>query len=99
MHYILFYDVVADFTERRKVYRAEHLSLVRSAHERGELVMAGALGDPADGAVLVFRGDSPKAAESFAEANPYVRNGLVTHWRARKWATVVGDGAAMPSCG
>jgi len=99
MHYILFYDVVADFTERRKGYRAEHLSLVRSAHERGELVMAGALAEPFDGAVLVFRGDTPKTAEAFAAADPYARNGLVTHWRVRKWATVVGDGATMPSCG
>jgi uncharacterized protein YciI len=99
MHYILFYDMVADFTERRKVYRPEHLSLVHAAHARGELVMAGALADPSDGAVLVFRGDSPRTAEAFAAADPYVRNGLVTHWRVRAWATVVGDGATMPACG
>jgi len=37
--------------------------------------MAGALADPADGAVLVFRGPSAKPAESFAQADPYVRNG------------------------
>jgi len=91
--------VAAEFTERRKPYRAEHLALVRAAHDRGELVMAGALADPFDGAVLVFRGDFPKTAETFAAADPYVRNGLVTHWRVRKWATVVGDGASMPACG
>jgi uncharacterized protein len=99
MHYLLFYDVVSGFTERRKAFRAEHLSLVRAACERGELVMAGALADPFDGAVLVFRGDSPKAAETFAAADPYVRQGLVTNWSVRKWATVVGDGATMPACG
>jgi len=33
---------------------------------------------------------------AFAEADPYVRNGLVTHWRIREWATVVGDQAANP---
>lgn len=99
MHYILFYDVVANFPERRTAYRAEHLSLVRAAYGRGELVMAGALADPFDGAVLVFRGDSPKAAEAFAAADPYVRQGLVTNWRVRKWATVIGDGATMPACG
>jgi uncharacterized protein YciI len=98
MHHILFYDVIPDFTERRPMYRAEHLSLVRAAHDRGELVMAGALAEPAGGAVLVFRGDSPKAAEAFAAADPYVRNGLVTHWRVRKWSTVIGDGATMPTC-
>ncbi len=59
--------------------------------------MAGALADPADGAVLVFRGPSPQHAESFAQADPYVRNGLVKTWRVRKWNTVVGDGATLPN--
>jgi uncharacterized protein YciI len=98
MHYLLLYDVVADYTERRVALRAEHLALVRAAHERGELVMAGALAEPNDGAVLIIRGDSPKIAEAFAAADPYVRHGLVTHWRVRKWATVCGDGATMPTC-
>ncbi|HYH65379.1 MAG TPA: YciI family protein, partial [Urbifossiella sp.] len=65
-----------------------------AAHARGELVLGGALADPTDGAVLLFRGDSPAAAEAFARADPYVRNGLVTAWRVRAWATVVGDGVA-----
>jgi uncharacterized protein len=76
-------------------YRAEHLALARAAHQRGELVLGGALADPTDGAVIVFRGDSPAAAEAFARADPYVRNSLVTAWRVRAWATVVGDGAAI----
>jgi uncharacterized protein YciI len=99
MHYLLFYDVVADFPARRTPFRGEHLALVRAAHERGELVMAGALADPFDGAVLVFRGESPASAEAFAAADPYVKHKLVTQWRVRKWATVVGDGATMPVCG
>ena len=97
MHFLLLYDVVDDYVERRAPFRAEHLSLIRKAHDRGELVMAGALADPADGAVLVFRGPSPQPAESFAEADPYVRNGLVTRWRVRPWNTVVGDGATLPT--
>ncbi len=92
MHYLLFYDVVPDYVERRAALRVEHLDVARAAHARGELVLGGALADPVDGAVLVFRGDSPAAAEAFAAADPYVRNGLVTRWRVRKWATVVGDG-------
>jgi uncharacterized protein YciI len=90
MHYILFYDVVPDYLEKRDAYRAEHLDLVRRAHERGEIVMAGALADPADAAVLVFRGASPDLPEAFAKADPYVMNGLVKAWRIRKWNTVVG---------
>ena len=97
MHFLLFYDVVDDYVERRAAYRAEHLSLIQKAHDRGEVVMAGALADPADGAILVFRGPSPEPAESFAQADPYVRNGLVKKWRVRKWNTVLGDGASLPT--
>lgn len=93
MHYILFYDVVDDYVERRAQFRDQHLKLARRAHDRGELVLAGALADPPNQAVLVFRG-SAEIAEAFAKSDPYVLNGLVKAWRVRKWTTVVGDGAA-----
>ena len=94
MHYILFYDVVGDYVSRRPQFREAHLRLARQAYERGELVLAGALADPVDGAVLVFRGPTPQAAEAFARSDPYVTNGLVTRWRVRGWTTVLGDGAS-----
>ena len=50
-----------------------------------------------DHSVLVFRGPSPQPAESFAQADPYVLNGLVKRWRVRPWNTVVGDGATLPT--
>jgi uncharacterized protein len=90
MHTILFYDVVEDYVERRSQFRQIHLELARQSQQRGELVLAGALAEPADGAVLVFRGDSTEVAEAFAKADPYVTNGLVKAWRVRKWTTVVG---------
>ncbi len=96
MHYLLIYDAAPDYLERRAAYRAEHLALARTAHQRGELVLGGALDDPVDGAVILFRGDSPAAAEAFAAADPYVRNGLVSRWRVRPWTTVVGDLAECP---
>jgi uncharacterized protein YciI len=92
---LLIYDVVPDYTERRAPLRATHLAHARAAVARGELVLAGALANPADGAVLLFKGDSPAAAEAFAEADPYVRNGLVTRWRVREWTTVVGKDAEV----
>jgi uncharacterized protein len=95
MHYLLIYDVVPDYVERRGPLRAEHLALGRAAVARGELVLGGALADPPDGAVLLFRGNSPAAAEAFAAADPYVRHGLVTRWRVRAWATVIGDAAEV----
>lgn len=96
MHFLLMYELSADYLARRGDYRIDHLGLARAAEARGELLLAGALTDPADGAVLVFSGDSPAAAEAFAKADPYVLNGLVTSWRVRPWHTVIGKDAAFP---
>jgi uncharacterized protein len=90
MHWLLLYELVDDYLERRTPLRPEHLGLAQAAHERGDLVMAGALSDPADGAVLVFRGDDASAAEAFAQADPYVREGLVRAWQVRPWTVVIG---------
>jgi uncharacterized protein YciI len=91
VHHLLMYDLVDDYLERRPAFREEHLALAREAHARGELLLAGALSDPTDMAVLLFRGDGPEAARRFAEADPYVRAGLVKRWRVRPWAVAVGD--------
>ena len=96
MHYLLMYDLVSDYLERRAAYRDEHLKLAWAAAERGELLLGGALTEPTDTAVLLFQSDSPAVAEAFAQADPYVLSGLVTRWRVREWTTVVGEGAAKP---
>ena len=97
MHYLLMYDFVSDYLDRRAAYRDEHLQLAWAAAERGELQLAGALSEPVDSAVLLFEGDSPAAAEAFARADPYVLAGLVTRWRVREWTTVVGERASKPT--
>jgi uncharacterized protein len=91
--FALEYTTVDRFTERRAPFRADHLALVRASHERGELPMAGALGDPPDGALLIFQSDTADAAETFARTDPYVQNGLVTSWRVRPWHVVVTPGS------
>jgi uncharacterized protein len=95
MHYLLFYDAVDEYEERRKPFREAHLAYARAAVARGELVLGGALAGPTDGAVLLFRADSPAAAESFAKSDPYVLNGLIKDWRVREWTTVVGPAAEV----
>lgn len=90
MHYLLFYTFVEGIAEKRKPYRDEHLALARAAHDRGDLVMAGALREPEDGAVLVFRTERPSAIEDFARSDPYVAHGLVTEWSVRPWDLGVG---------
>jgi uncharacterized protein YciI len=93
-HYLLSYDLAADYLERRPAYREAHLTLAWSAADRGELILGGAVGDPVESALLLFA--SPEAARAFAEADPYVGEGLVRAWRVLPWATVVGPDAAAP---
>jgi uncharacterized protein len=90
MYYLLLYEVVDHFVERRAPYRERHLDLAREAHQRGELVLAGAFGEPVDGAALVFKGENKSVADSFAENDPYVKEGLVKAWRVHPWNVVVG---------
>lgn len=95
-HFLLFYEAGPDYLDRRPQFRGEHLRHAWAAHERGELVVAGALAEPVDGAVLMFAGEDKSVAERFAQSDPYVTNGLVARWHVRKWTTVVGDFAATP---
>lgn len=90
-YYVLFYDVVEDYVSRRAPYRDAHLRLAREAHRRGDLLLAGALSDPTDRAVLVFRAAGKSVVEDFARNDPYVINRLVTRWQIRPWAVVIGN--------
>ena len=91
MYYILFYKTIENYIEKRAPYRSEHLKLVQQAYDKGEMVMAGALDDPADGAVLIFKGDDQQAAEDFVQKDPYVKNGLIREWEIRPWNVVAGN--------
>jgi uncharacterized protein YciI len=88
-HFVLEYRLADDYLERRAALREEHLALARAAHERGELLLAGALPDPFDRALLVWTAPR-EVVERFAEQDPYVVNGLVTAWTVRPWNVVVG---------
>ncbi len=90
MYYILFYETVDNYTEKRIPYRAEHLALAQEAQTNGTLILAGAFAKPADGAALIFKATSSEVAENFAANDPYVKNGLVTHGYVREWTVVIG---------
>ncbi|MCU1486614.1 MAG: hypothetical protein JWN67_3360 [Actinomycetia bacterium] len=94
MFWLLEYDLADDYLERRGRLRAVHLALARDARDAGDLVLAGALSNPADRALLVFQGADGSAAERFAESDPYVTEGLVTAWRVRPWTVVIGTDLA-----
>jgi uncharacterized protein YciI len=89
-HHILFYKTVENYIERRKPYREAHLAYANAAHERGELILGGALDGPANEAILIFKTKDPAVAEDFARNDPYVKNGMITEWRIRPWIVVIG---------
>lgn len=91
MYYILFYKTVDNYVEKRAPFREEHLSLAQQAYQNGSLIMGGALDDPADSAMLIFKGESPQAATEFAKNDPYVNNGLIKEWQVRPWLVVIGN--------
>jgi uncharacterized protein len=93
VYWLLVYDVVDQYIERRAPFRPAHLALAQAAHGRGELMLAGAFGDPVEGAVLVFTADDVSVVEAFVREDPYVRNGLVTAWKIRRWNVVIGPPA------
>jgi uncharacterized protein YciI len=93
-YYALFYDVVDHFVSRRSPYRDNHLRLAQEAYHRGELLLAGALSDPVDRALLVFHVPERTVVEDFARNDPYVTNGLVTRWEVRSWTVVIGNESA-----
>jgi uncharacterized protein YciI len=96
MHYLLIYELASDYLERRGEFRDEHLGLAWQAHDKGELLLGGALSDPVDEAILLFKGETAEVAEKFVRMDPYVKNGLIKKWQVRPWTTVVGDMASTP---
>jgi len=93
-HFLLIYDYVPDYLERRTAYRPAHFALAQAATDRGDLFLAGACTD--EGlpiGVLVFKAADRKVVEDFAKADPYVVNGVATAWQVREWTTVLGKDA------
>ncbi|MDQ1406550.1 MAG: uncharacterized protein QOG55_2179 [Acidobacteriaceae bacterium] len=90
-YFALLYDVVDDFVARRAPFRAEHLRLASEAHNRGDILLAGALAEPADTALIIFHCADKSVAEDFARRDPYVVNGLVKKWTVRPWTVVIGQ--------
>jgi uncharacterized protein YciI len=98
-YYLLEYALIDDYLARRAAFREAHLALARDAHRHGDLILAGALAEPTDRAVLVWRTDDRSVIERFANSDPYVHNGLVTSWTIRDWTVVIGQGAGPTDAG
>lgn len=91
VYYILFYEVIDDYIDRRAPFRDQHLLLACASVEKGQLILGGAFDNPVDGAALVFKADNKSVVENFAKNDPYVKNGLITDWKVREWTVVIGN--------
>ena len=87
---LLTLEYVDDMLEKRGPHREEHLAGAQRGFDAGEIVMAGALTDPVDAGVFVFKNVSEERVKAFAEADAYVRAGLVPKYTIRNWMVVVG---------
>ena len=96
MHYLLIYEVAPDYITRRAAFRDAHLRAAWQAAERGELILGGAVGDPVESSILLFKCDSAEIPAAFARVDPYVLNGVVLRWSVKPWNTVVGSDSSNP---
>lgn len=93
MHYLLFYEKGPGYAERQKPFVEAHHHYLESLVTSGHLIFGGSMENPADGsALLLFRADSSARVETFAKADPYVLNGVVSQWSVRPLDIVVGIG-------
>ena len=92
-HFVLLYDYVLDFRDKRAPHRPAHLALCKASIAQGGLQLGGAFNDDPPMGMLLFKGETAAVAEEFARVDPYVANGVATSWRVREWVTVVGPEA------
>ena len=89
-YYILDYITSGNYLEERVKYRKEHLNHATEYFNEGYLILGGAI-DAASEAVLVFKADTDKIVEAFAQNDPYVKTGLIKSWSVKKWNVVIGE--------
>ena len=97
MHYLLIYELVPDYVNRRAPLRADHL---RHAWAVERPRRDGARRHPHRARSIApcscSRAIRPTRRGVSPEQDPYVLNGLVTRWEVRQWVTVAGDHPATP---
>mmetsp|Transcript_22347 Transcript_22347/g.26906 ORF Transcript_22347/g.26906 Transcript_22347/m.26906 type:complete len:137 (+) Transcript_22347:3-413(+) len=88
-HFMLTYTYVPDILEKRGPYRAEHLSLAQAQIDEGNMLMAGPLAEPVDGAMFLWNCDNTDMIEEFVKNDSYVKGGLVPSYTIREWSVLL----------
>lgn len=87
---LLTLDYVEDILEKRDPYRAEHIAGAKAEEVAGKCVLAGALQNPTDKGVFVFKDCDEAYVKNFVENDAYFKAGLVPSYTIRPWMIVVG---------
>jgi uncharacterized protein YciI len=80
-----------DDTEFVMTHRPEHREYLRGLAERGELLVAGPLGEPGPaGGLLVFDVDSADRVEEIADNDPFRARGVIVERSVQSWTLSIG---------
>lgn len=88
--FVVIYRYVPDMEHRRTPHREEHLGWLRELAGQGTLLLAGAVQDPVDSAVLVVRAEGLHAVRRLLIDDPYAKADLITEVTARPIGLAVG---------
>ena len=81
---VLLYTSAPDVASKAAAHFPAHQERLIAFHERGDLLLVGAFGDPqAQGSMGIFT--SREAAEEFVAGDPFRLNGVVAGWELREW--------------
>lgn len=97
MLYVIYAEDVADSLEKRLSVRPAHLARLQLLHDEGKLLTAGPMpavdsNDPGaagfSGSTVIAEFESLEAAQSWAEADPYVAAGVYAKVTVRPFKKV-----------
>jgi uncharacterized protein YciI len=88
--FVVIYRYVPDIERRRVPYREEHLRWLHGMAEQGLVLLAGAVREPVDSAVLVVRATDLYAARRLLIDDPYAKANLITEVVARPIGLAIG---------
>jgi uncharacterized protein YciI len=87
--YVVFYEPAADVASKAPAHFPAHKARLDEFHDRGELLLVGAFGNPQEeGSMAIFT--TMAAAEEFAKGDPFVIHGVVARWYIRQWNEIYG---------
>ena len=87
MKIVSFYDMAPGALANVMTHFPEHRARLEEFYKRGDLVAAGPLGSPPEGAMAIF--NSREAAEEFVRGDPFVENGVVGKVTFKDWNEIL----------